>query len=335
MGFIKGHYVPKTEEIIDIAFAYARKEADKVDAKDKDSMIRQKEKVRIKRASDKIINILSDIIRTFPSLNHIDSFYKLMFENAIDVLTLRKALSHLEKTKLLIKTLENKSILKLNKSPPRSVGNVRKEYFGRLISIVKKLKSSLKIIKEGFKIAAELPKLKDLPTIVLIGLPNVGKSTFLKNVTNANVEIKSYPFTTKKIQLSYLEHKYLNFQLVDSPGLLDRPEAKQNAIERKTVIALKELANSVIFILDPLQEIKSQMNLIKRYNKKIEHFYLITKIDGADEDIIKEIEDNIFRLDKGAKIIKLEQTLPLEKQEKDLEKVKDLIYQQNKSFYRK
>ena len=39
-------------------------------------------------------------------------------------------------------------------------------------------------------------RLNLIADIGIIGLPNVGKSSFLKSITNANPKIGDYPFTT-------------------------------------------------------------------------------------------------------------------------------------------
>ena len=43
-------------------------------------------------------------------------------------------------------------------------------------------------------------------TICIVGTVNSGRSTLLKKLTNANVEIASYPFTTKKPEVGILDY---------------------------------------------------------------------------------------------------------------------------------
>ena len=71
----------------------------------------------------------------------------------------------------------------------------------------------------------------DAFTVVIAGFPNVGKSTVLRRLTGAKPKVAEYPFTTKGIQIGYLETKWNKIQVIDTPGLLDRPIDQMNNIE--------------------------------------------------------------------------------------------------------
>jgi len=97
-----------------------------------------------------------------------------------------------------------------------------------------------------------LPDIRpDEPAIVIAGYPNVGKSSFVNRVTRASNQIAEYPFTTKGVQIGHFERDHVRYQIVDTPGLLDRPEDERNDIERQAVSALEHLADVVVFVLDP------------------------------------------------------------------------------------
>ena len=55
--------------------------------------------------------------------------------------------------------------------------------------------------------------------VVLLGLPNSGKSSLLSQITNASSEVGDYPFTTQKPIPGMMKFENLQIQLVDTPPI--------------------------------------------------------------------------------------------------------------------
>ena len=90
-------------------------------------------------------------------------------------------------------------------------------------------------------------------TAVLVGTPNVGKSSIVRAVSTGTPEVNDYPFTTRSVTVGHIvdANRDLRFQIMDTPGLLDRPADERNEMENLTFAAMAHLPTAVIFVLDP------------------------------------------------------------------------------------
>ena len=91
-------------------------------------------------------------------------------------------------------------------------------------------------------------------TILVCGYPNVGKSSFMNKVTRADVEVQPYAFTTKSIYVGHTDYKYLRWQVLDTPGILDRPLEERNTIEMQSITAMAHLRAVVLYIVDASEQ---------------------------------------------------------------------------------
>ena len=96
---------------------------------------------------------------------------------------------------------------------------LKKAALGRMMTILKKLKAALGYLEEVRKHISRLPSLDpNTRTLLLTGYPNVGKSSFMNKVTRADVEVQPYAFTTKALFVGHMDHRFLRWQVVDTPG---------------------------------------------------------------------------------------------------------------------
>lgn len=98
------------------------------------------------------------------------------------------------------------------------------------------------VFDEATDLQAELKKIPvidlALPTMVLIGSPNVGKSSIIRSISSGVPEVNNYPFTTRGMTLGHLEVRDQVYQIMDSPGLLDRSDDDRNEMELLTIASL-------------------------------------------------------------------------------------------------
>jgi len=67
---------------------------------------------------------------------------------------------------------------------------LKRAALGRMVTSLKKLGSSLSYLEEVRKHMSRLPTIDPITrTLLLSGAPNVGKSSFANNITNANLEV--------------------------------------------------------------------------------------------------------------------------------------------------
>ncbi|CAL5010305.1 unnamed protein product [Urochloa decumbens] len=89
-----------------------------------------------------------------------------------------------------------------------------------------------------------------IPTLCLVGSPNVGKSSLVRILSSGKPEVCSYPFTTRGILMGHIVSNHERFQVTDTPGLLTRHDDDRNNIERLTLAVLSYLPIAVLYVHD-------------------------------------------------------------------------------------
>ncbi|MCP6718764.1 MAG: Obg family GTPase CgtA [Patescibacteria group bacterium] len=134
----------------------------------------------------------------------------------------------------------------------------------------------------------------------LIGFPNAGKSSLLKELTNANPKISDYPFTTLEPNLGELGGKII----ADIPGLIEGA-SKGKGLGIKFLKHIEKV--SLLFhclsceLEEPEKSYRQIRNELKSYNEKllkIPEIILLTKTDLKSEKEIKLILKVLKKLKK-------------------------------------
>ena len=88
------------------------------------------------------------------------------------------------------------------------------------------------------------------PILVLVGMPNVGKSSLVSATSTGTPEINDYPFTTRRLKMGHVIGRVGRYQVMDTPGVLSRPEEERNPMEGLTLAAVEHLPSAVVFVMD-------------------------------------------------------------------------------------
>lgn len=291
--------LPKSKELLDIAFRRARKKAAML--KSERNTIKDakgKNITKIEESANYVSEAMRRAVQEFPSVKKTSPFYRELIESTIDLDATLKALGHLTEARKILKKLKGRAIGEikgLKKEEYKKAGQTAREFYGRMSGLVKKLDKSVEKYNQAARKLRELPKIKTgMQTVIIAGLPNTGKTTVLGRLTKSKPKVASYPFTTQKLEIGYLEKGFEKIQVIDTPGLLDRPLSERNRIERKAIAALRHLANAVVFVVDPTMRsgfsLEAQSKLLEEIRKEFGQTPIIVAVNKADLATKEEIE---------------------------------------------
>ncbi len=223
---------------------------------------------KIYTARDVAVSTLGRYVEAFPYINKMHPFYRTLLDLLVDKNQYKKSLASLVWAIDRINSFADKYARKI-----KGVGKVedaikfRKDFYGRATSIIKQIAPKLRYLSEVREIMKKLPDVNpEMPTVVIAGYPNVGKSMLVEKLSTAKPEIAAYPFTTKGIVVGHMDLSGRRIQIIDTPGVLDRPLERRNKIERQAILALEHLADIIVFVLDPSEtcgyKLEEQENLL-------------------------------------------------------------------------
>lgn len=200
---------------------------------------------------------LENVVTSWPDFDQLDPFYRELADAAVaegelaGVDALRQHLSEVGWASRQTAEIKSTYYGRIRDADPETASKLRKQAFARLADVTREVEEDLLAIGAARDVLRELPDIRpDEATIVVAGYPNVGKSSFVNHVTRADNPIAGYPFTTTQVAVGHLERDHVRYQVVDTPGLLDRPAEERNDVEAQAVSALTHLADVVVFILD-------------------------------------------------------------------------------------
>jgi nucleolar GTP-binding protein len=165
-----------------------------------------------------------------------------------------------------------------------------------MCTIIKRQTQSLQYLEQIRQHLSRLPSIDpNTRTLLICGFPNVGKSSFLNKVTNADVEVQPYAFTTKSLYVGHTDYKYLRWQVVDTPGILDHALEERNTIEMQAITAMAHLRSAILYIMDVSEQcgysLVEQFGLFNNIKALFANKPLILVANKVDIKRIDELTD--------------------------------------------
>ena len=273
-----------TDEILDKIFHRASKKSE--DGHIKNRVLRKKRNIQAKLnvVFDTLDSTLAKYITAFPSFDQIHRFEFEIIDIILSVDKIRKSLGALDWARKQVRKLKDEISRKISqvqsqKDYPK-LEELRSKFYGRVTSILEQISSNLVFLNKARDRMKKMPTIDpELTTLVVAGYPNVGKSLLVKQISSAKPNVATYPFTTKQLNIGHITIDHLKIQIIDTPGLLDRSLNERNKIELQAIMALKYLANIIVFIIDPTEhcgyEKEKQLSLLEELNRSFKDIQII------------------------------------------------------------
>ena len=273
---------PTSEELLDKAFSRAaRAGRAKHGVEAQESMLQT--------ASNILSDNLENVVAAWPDFETVDPFYYEIADAIVNVDELRQHLSQVSWASRKTHELGREYMGKLPHGDTDHAIAIRKQGFGRMGSVLNQVEDDLAAISEARDALKTLPDIRpDHPTVVVAGYPNVGKTAFVNTVTNARNETAAYPFTTKGVHIGHVERDHIRYQLVDTPGLLDRPAAERNDIESQAVSALTHVGDVVLYVYDASESCGYELSDQRALHEELESRFdvpVLTVCNKADRSM--------------------------------------------------
>uniref|UniRef100_A0A8D0ND06 Nucleolar GTP-binding protein 1 n=1 Tax=Sus scrofa TaxID=9823 RepID=A0A8D0ND06_PIG len=241
---------------------------------------------------------LSQILTDFPKLDDIHPFYADLMNILYDKDHYKLALGQINIAKNLVDNVAKDYVrlMKYGDSLYRCK-QLKRAALGRMCTIIKRQKQSLEYLEQVRQHLSRLPTIDpNTRTLLLCGHPNVGKSSFINKVTRADVDVQPYAFTTKSLFVGHMDYKYLRWQVVDTPGILDHPLEDRNTIEMQAITALAHLRAAVLYVMDLSEQcghgLREQLALFQSIRPLFVNKPLIVVANKCDVRRIAELSED-------------------------------------------
>ncbi|XP_057644018.1 GTP-binding protein 4 [Chionomys nivalis] len=297
-NFKKITVVPSAKDFIDLTLSKTQRKTPTVIHKHYQiHRIRHFYMRKVKFTQQNYHDRLSQILTDFPKLDDIHPFYADLMNILYDKDHYKLALGQINIAKNLVDNVAKDYVrlMKYGDSLYRCK-QLKRAALGRMCTIIKRQRQSLEYLEQVRQHLSRLPTIDpNTRTLLLCGYPNVGKSSFINKVTRADVDVQPYAFTTKSLFVGHMDYKYLRWQVVDTPGILDHPLEDRNTIEMQAITALAHLRAAVLYVMDLSEQcghgLKEQLELFQNIRPLFINKPLIIVANKCDVKRIAELSE--------------------------------------------
>ena len=171
----------------------------------------------------------------------------------------------------------------------------------------------------------------EMPTISLVGSPNVGKSSLVRALSSGKPEVNHYPFTTRGILIGHLDYGGIEnsdvcddigfgtnsdnasqvekghiVQVIDTPGILYRSDEERNNIEKLTFAVLDHSPSAIGFVMDFSESgllLEDQVNMRNEMKEKYCNANsndkrlwvdIVSKFDITSQNLVNRVKSNML-----------------------------------------
>ena len=274
------------EELLDKAFH----RASKISIKGTNFLDGKKKTVlaKVTASGDIITDALGGYVEKFPRIEKDEDFLPELVDIIIGLDQYKKSLGAINWACNRMEKLKTETLRNIRRSKdPEIIDSIRGQFYGRTSSLMGQISKDLLFLQECKNKFRNLPSVEaDVPTVVVAGFPNVGKSNLVTVLSSATPEIAPYPFTTKGIIVGHIDDEWRKYQIIDTPGLLDRDLSERNDIEMQAILALKYLTHVMLVVLDPSEtcgyDMEKQLKLLTSLQKGFEGVPIIVAESKCD-----------------------------------------------------
>ena len=170
---------------------------------------------------------------------------------------------------------------------------LKRAALGRMVTVMKRQAENLQYLEQVRQHLSRLPSIDpNMRTLLVCGFPNVGKSSFMNAITRADVEVQPYAFTTKSLYVGHTDYRYLRWQVIDTPGILDHALEERNTIEMQSITALAHIRSTIVYLMDVSQQcgysVEDQFSLYRHIRPLFANKPIVVVVNKTD---VKRVAD--------------------------------------------